>query len=98
MHKNINYSSHHITYTSPETGCGVTRFAGILHEVNHSSETQLDGWKEMITHMYSIYNECFGNTTDWREFLERAKGMLTDHAEDQKKLVHLFMAWKQACE
>ena len=54
--------------------------------------------KEMITHMYSIYNECFGNTTDWWEFLERAKGMLTDHAEDQKKLVRLFMAWKQACE
>ncbi|KAF9234476.1 hypothetical protein BU15DRAFT_65654 [Melanogaster broomeanus] len=86
-HKNTNYQSHHITYTCPEEGRGVTRFAGILHEVNHTSDTQLNGWKDLINQMYTVYNECMGTALDWREFVEKVKGMLTDHAEDQKKLV-----------
>ncbi|KAF9231631.1 hypothetical protein BU15DRAFT_68173 [Melanogaster broomeanus] len=97
-HKNTNYQSHHITYTCPEEGRGVTRFAGILHEVNHTSDTQLNGWKDLINQMYTVYNECMGTALDWREFVEKVKGMLTDHAEDQKKLVRLFLEWKQTCE
>ncbi|KAF9237833.1 hypothetical protein BU15DRAFT_62857 [Melanogaster broomeanus] len=96
--EHTNYQSHHITYTCPEEGRGVTRFAGILHEVNHTSDTQLNGWKDLINQMYTVYNECMGTALDWREFVEKVKGMLTDHAEDQKKLVRLFLEWKQTCE
>ncbi|KAG2145926.1 hypothetical protein DEU56DRAFT_870202 [Suillus clintonianus] len=88
-HKNINYQSHHLTYSSPD-GEGVTRFAGILHEVNHTSETHDE--------MYAAYNECMDHSQDPREFAAKSKGMLTDHVEDQKKLVRLFMEWKRTCE
>jgi hypothetical protein len=39
-----------------------------------------------------------GNVADPRELVTKVKGMLTDHAEDQKKLVRLFRKWKEACE
>ncbi|KAG2122911.1 hypothetical protein DEU56DRAFT_760188 [Suillus clintonianus] len=86
-HKNINYQSHHVTLTLPD-GQTATRLAGILHEVNHTSETQLQGWKHQANEMYSTYNDVMGghNTADIRDFAPKVKGMLTDHAEDQKKL------------
>ncbi|KAF9233996.1 hypothetical protein BU15DRAFT_53177, partial [Melanogaster broomeanus] len=96
-HKNINYQSRHITYTSHD-GLGITRFAGIQHEVDHTSQTQLDGWKAMIANLYSTYNACMNGSLDPRQFMLKVKGFLTDHAEDQKKLVRLFVEWKRACE
>ncbi|KAH7886418.1 hypothetical protein F5I97DRAFT_1880326 [Phlebopus sp. FC_14] len=50
-HKHINYSSHHVTYSIPGEDKGVTRFAGISHEVNHTSETQLEGWKDIVVQL-----------------------------------------------
>ncbi|KAG2141308.1 hypothetical protein DEU56DRAFT_755013 [Suillus clintonianus] len=77
-HKNINYQSHHITYTSRH-GAGITRFAGIQHKVNHTSETQLQGWKDMIHKMCTVYNECMvGNMADPRELVTKVK--MTDGA------------------
>lgn len=35
---------------------------------------------------------------DVREFPAKVKGMLSDHAEDQRKLVRLFKDWKFVCE
>ena len=98
-HKNINYQSHHITYTLPN-GVVATRFAGIRHEVNHTSETQLGGWQSTASSMYDTYNSIRSSqtTADAREFPIKAKGMITDHAEDQRKLVRLFEGWKQATE
>ncbi|KAG2114426.1 hypothetical protein DEU56DRAFT_748953, partial [Suillus clintonianus] len=83
-HKNVNYQSHHITYTSHD-GKGVTRFAGIQHEVNHTSETQLQGWKDVLHEMCDTYNTCMAGekaVADPREVVSKVKGMLTDHAED----------------
>ncbi|KAG1774335.1 hypothetical protein EV702DRAFT_1200582 [Suillus placidus] len=83
LHKNINYQSHHITYSLPD-GHAATQFAGILHE-----------------DMYDTYNDVVGSTAgalDVCDFLSKVKGMLTDHVEDQKKLVWLFTKWKQSCE
>ncbi|KAG2097956.1 uncharacterized protein F5147DRAFT_747409 [Suillus discolor] len=85
-HKNINYQSHHLMYSSPDG------------EVNHTSETQLQGWKDTADEMYAAYNECMDHSQDPQEFAVKSKGMLTDHAEDQKKLVWLFMEWKRMCE
>ncbi|KAG1846434.1 hypothetical protein F4604DRAFT_1884162 [Suillus subluteus] len=80
-HKNINHQCHHVTLTLPD-GQTATQLAGIPHEVNHTSKTQLHGWKNQAAEMYSTYND----------------GMLTDHAEDQKKLVRLFAEWKRECK
>ncbi|KAG2118354.1 hypothetical protein BD769DRAFT_1362456, partial [Suillus cothurnatus] len=99
--EHLNYQSHHITYTADD-GTGVTRFAGVQHEVNHTSKTQLQGWKDVIHEMCTMYNECIvgatAGVTDPRELVTKVKGMLTDHAEDQKKLIHLFREWKEVCE
>ncbi|KAG1874805.1 hypothetical protein F4604DRAFT_1924926 [Suillus subluteus] len=48
--------------------------------------------------MYTAYNECMDHSQDLQEFAVKSKGMLTDHAEDQKKLVRLFTEWKWTCE
>jgi hypothetical protein len=99
-HKNINYQSHHVTHLLLD-GHAATRFAGILHKVNHKSETQLQRWKSHIEGMYDSYNDVVGGTAgalDVCDFPSKVKGMLTDHAEDQKKLIWLFTEWKQSCE
>ncbi|KIM79991.1 hypothetical protein PILCRDRAFT_89849 [Piloderma croceum F 1598] len=46
------------------------QFFSINTAIDHKSETQLQGWKDLIDH----------------------------HAEDQKKLVHLFKSWKDSCK
>lgn len=55
-HKNINYQSHHVTYGLPGGQCK-TRSAGVLHEVNHTSGTQLCGWQSQVLTFYSAYNQ-----------------------------------------
>ncbi|KAG2125847.1 hypothetical protein BD769DRAFT_1388296 [Suillus cothurnatus] len=79
----------------------VTCFTGVQHEVNHTSKTQLQGWKDMIHEMCTMYNECMvgsmAGVADPRELVTKVKGMLTDHTEDQKKLICLFREWKEAC-
>jgi hypothetical protein len=77
------------------------RFFGINTAIDHKSETQLQGWKDLIDHMYKVYNDSpLGH---WKplnplEFARLVMGMNTDHAEDQKKLVRLFKSWKDSCE
>ena len=34
----------------------VQRFFGINAAINHKSETQLQGWKDVVTRMYEVYN------------------------------------------
>src|SRR5882724_5702823 len=51
--------------------------------------------------MYKVYNESpLGRQKPLNplEFARFVTGMNTDHAEDQKKLFRLFMAWKESCE
>jgi hypothetical protein len=77
------------------------RFFGINAAVDHKSETQLQGWKDLIDRMYKVYNESpLGRQRPLNplEFARFVTGMNTDHAEDQKKLFRLFEAWKASCE
>ncbi|KAF9222877.1 hypothetical protein BS17DRAFT_662774, partial [Gyrodon lividus] len=108
-HKNTNYQSHHITYSLPGEDAGVTRFVSVSHEINHMNETQLVGWQELITGICSLAvstvssgapadSRTSTSSSDNMEFVEKVKGMLTDHVEDQKKLVCLFLEWKKTCE
>ncbi|KAF9224610.1 hypothetical protein BS17DRAFT_766594 [Gyrodon lividus] len=83
-HKNIQYQGHHVTYTTLD-GENVTHFLGITHEVNHTSQIQLEGWKELIQGMYETFS---GFVRVCRK----------DHAEDQNKLARLFLDWKCRCD
>jgi len=77
------------------------RFFGINSAMDHKSKTQLHGWKDLISRMYTTYNASpLGRRKpyDPRNFSRLVTGMNTDHAEDQKKLVRLFKEWKGSCK
>ena len=94
------------TYTSDPNAPAMSivpsqHFLGINWAPDHKSETQLKGQQELIDRMYKVYNESPLRCQKHLNLLEFARlvtGMNTDHAEDQKKLFHLFLAWKESCE
>lgn len=105
--KHLNYESKHITIITPtytpskaSSTLPVQRFIGINSAVNHTSKTQLEGWKETVKRMYETYNcsllGCYAPANPL-EFAQLTTGMNTDHAKDQKKLVRLFQEWKDTC-
>jgi len=109
--KHLNYESKHgmiltPTYSSNPNAPAMNtmpcqRFFGINAAIDHKSETQLQGWKDLIERMYKVYDERpLGQRKPLNslEFPRFVTGMNTDHAEDQKKLVRLFKTWKAACE
>ncbi|KAJ7229032.1 hypothetical protein GGX14DRAFT_555074 [Mycena pura] len=89
-HKNINLESHRATVIDQNSE-KQTFFLGIGMAINHTSETQLEGWEELIEEMYKIYrtsSRC-ETTDDARDFWLKVTGWHSDHAEDQKKLFRL---------
>jgi hypothetical protein len=108
-HRHINYESKHIilrapTYTRDGSVLSTspsTRFLGISSAPNHSSETQLAGWKTLISEVFDVYNSSpLAGTAKATlvDFAAKIKGVSTDHAEDQKKLVRLIRDWKMKCD
>ncbi|KAI5833286.1 hypothetical protein K523DRAFT_413413 [Schizophyllum commune Tattone D] len=100
-HKNINLESRHATVLDKE-GRKHEFFLNVAMAVNHTSETQLNGWTDLVEDIYDIGRELFGYGSDgareWREFWNKLTGMMSDHAEDQKKLFRLLKAFKERIE
>ena len=98
-HKNINLESHHATVVA-KNGSIQEFFLGCQQALNHTSEMQLEGWTDLIEDVYKIGSEFFGSERagEWREFWNKLTGMMSDHAEDQKKLFRLLQAFKIRCE
>ncbi|KAJ7659104.1 hypothetical protein DFH06DRAFT_989994 [Mycena polygramma] len=93
-HKNINLESHRATVIGPDND-KKTFFLGIEMALNHTSETQLEGWEHLIDGMYAVYKTSSRCETaeDARDFWIKVTGWHSDHAEDQKKLFRL--AWEK---
>ncbi|KAJ7620634.1 hypothetical protein DFH06DRAFT_1105910 [Mycena polygramma] len=89
-HKNINLESRRATVIGQDNK-KQTFFLGIQMAVNHTSETQLEGWEELVEILYSVYQTSSRSETvdDAREFWLKVTGWHSDHAEDQKKLFRL---------
>lgn len=109
--RHINYESKHGTLKVPDyaknpnaimaNSVPKLRFYGLNTAIDHKSKTQLQGWKDVMAKMYTVYNASpLGRRKPLNplEFPRLVKGMNTDHAEDQKKLVRLFASWKETCE
>ncbi|KAJ2971055.1 hypothetical protein NUW54_g12592 [Trametes sanguinea] len=97
--KNIQHDAHHLEVI--QGGAHQHRTLGVTTAVNHTSETQLEGWTSLAGTFYDIYNASprgQKNPADQRTFATKITGMLTDHAEDQKKLVRLVQDWKRGCD
>jgi hypothetical protein len=97
-HKNEQYESKFATVID-ENNQKIQFFLGIKMAANHTSETQLDGWIELIEEIYQLLFESgMCSEADARQFWNIVTGMHSDHAEDQKKLFRLLKEWKERCE
>jgi hypothetical protein len=110
----VNYESKYVTLQVPDyvtrssggapdamTAIPADRFFGISSAPNHTSETQLAGWQEVVQEFYELFNDMPLDSRQQAillEFAIKIKGMHTDHAEDQKKLARLIQSWKKLCE
>ena len=107
-HKHHNFESSHIlmkSNLSTSTSTAVSEpsrfFLGIQSAINHTSESQLQGWKETLLDLYTTYNaspQGAEKPASLMEFTARMTGLNTDHAEDQKKLFCLMREWKLSCD
>ncbi|KAI0746796.1 hypothetical protein C8Q80DRAFT_1220070 [Daedaleopsis nitida] len=94
-HWHIQYDGRNLVVTSGDSH--VRRTMGVSSASNYTSDTQLAGWRGQVGSMYEIYNTSpRGKATpaDPRDFSTKIHGCMTDHAEDQKKLVRGVQAWK----
>ncbi|KAJ3818289.1 hypothetical protein F5880DRAFT_1491626 [Lentinula raphanica] len=98
-HKNNNYESHCAT-TVDSDGRRREFFLGISMAANHTSETQRDGWIELVDELYKLFlaSPFHNEEQDVRNFWASVTGMHTDHAADQKKLFELLRDFKQRLE
>ncbi|KAH9885777.1 hypothetical protein C8Q73DRAFT_814396 [Cubamyces lactineus] len=95
-HKNVNYEARHLHFNTGDMH--TRRTLGIQSAPNHTSSSQLTGWKAQIQSVLDTYNAsplADEGPLDTQNFLRKVYGMLTDHAEDQKCLKRLFAEWKQ---
>ncbi|KAJ7648668.1 hypothetical protein DFH06DRAFT_1095461 [Mycena polygramma] len=81
----------------------VHRFLGISTALDHTAETQIQGWKDINAEIHEVYNSTVGadNPVDPDTLPARATGYNGDHAPDQKKLgrgIGGEDGWKQQCD
>lgn len=67
--------------------------------IDHTSETQVEGWKNRIISLADLFNRSplalrQNQSLFSSEFARKLKGMNGDHAADQKKTFGLMGAWK----
>lgn len=72
---------------------------GVHPELNHTTATQLEGWKDLLTHFCVEYNrhpdtKC---VVDPATIWQKLRGYLGDHAADQKKLSGQLEAYHREC-
>ncbi|KAI0708072.1 hypothetical protein C8T65DRAFT_708596 [Cerioporus squamosus] len=95
----IKHVPHEARHAYINKGTTHTRhFLGVTTAPNHTSEEQLRGWLEALESLCTTWNMSPRGQHDpmhVADILRKVTGMNTDHAEDQKKLVRLFMELKE---
>lgn len=106
-HENVNYNAKLVhmpiqNYTDDDSAKlkHVTHTLGVHSAPNHTSETQVNGWKEVLLEIIEIFmNSPLAKSAhlqlSLKEFYQKLKGMNSDHAEDQKKAFQLFEKLKR---
>ena len=87
--KNIQHDSRHITII-PSDGTNPTDyFVGIKPEVNHTTPTQLAGWKTVVDQLCTTFNDSSlgkDQPINPLKIWQKLTGYFSDHSSDQKKL------------
>ena len=100
-HKNIQFSSRHAVAIPPNNGPPTDFFLGVAPEVNHTTNTQLEGWKQTFSHLCDDFNRShLGRIVpaDPTKLWAMVKGYLSDHSSDQKKLSAMLEEYWQECD
>jgi hypothetical protein len=97
--KGINMVAKHLTVLSADQpGIPRTLALPITSIDDHTSAAQKEDWSASLRDIFAAYATCFERgftATTWREFIGKIKAASTDHANDQKLLIQLLVAWKQ---
>ncbi|KAH8077522.1 hypothetical protein BXZ70DRAFT_902233 [Cristinia sonorae] len=106
-YKNVNLESAFVTLKTSITSeqdaqanrqSHQTRALPLLAATSHTSAAQLAGWDTRIQNIIAIWNACpisDGQPLSLADILGKLKGMLSDHANDQKSLCAMFAEWKR---
>ena len=106
-HRHVNFESRHIHLKVPDYNSDgpseerhKSRLIGVDSATDHSSQTQLDGWKKKLNSLQELYNQSplshrSGVTLALSDIFAKLKGISSDHAKDQKKLAALLEETKQ---
>jgi len=100
-HDNIQFSSRHITTVPADIACNPKdSFMGVRPEVNHTTDTQFEGWKDVVVNFCTTYNDNPDTkyTVNPENVWQQARGYLGDHAADQKKLSAKLEAYRRECD
>ena len=100
-HKNIQFLSRHAAVIPPNDGPPNDFFLGVIPEVNHTTNTQFEGWKQTIENLCETYNKSpIGNAApaSSTKIWEKLRGFLSDHASDQKKLSGMLEQFRRECD
>ncbi|KAJ3852630.1 hypothetical protein EV368DRAFT_64750 [Lentinula lateritia] len=96
-HKNETYKSKFATVITPNKK--LQFFLGLKMALNHTSETQLEGWIETAEDLFHLaYRSGLIVEDDACIFWNLVTGFHLDHAADQKKLFELLKKWKEQLE
>ena len=73
---------------------------GVRPELNHTTATQIQGWKDTILDFCTKFNghpdsNCI---VDPARVWQLARGYLGDHAADQEKLLGMLEAYSRECD
>ncbi|KAJ3847622.1 hypothetical protein EV368DRAFT_50851 [Lentinula lateritia] len=96
-HKNETYETKQGTVIQADQK--LQFFLGLKMAVNHTSETQVEGWIETVEDIFHLLFESgMCSNDDARIFWNLVTGFHSDHAADQKKLFELLKKWKERCD
>ena len=100
-HKNIQFSSRHAVIIPKNGDPPRDSFLGITPEVNHTTDTQFNGWRQTFQHLCDNYNKSpLGNMVPASpvKLWALLRGYLSDHASDQKKLSTMLQRYRWECD
>ncbi|QRV88435.1 hypothetical protein RhiJN_16453 [Ceratobasidium sp. AG-Ba] len=79
----------------------IFRTVGVQKAVNHTAELQLRGWIVALDTFCSVLNRSplvQNHRLTSKMVAPKLRGVLTDHAADQKRFFQLIEAWKRTCD
>ncbi|THU96468.1 hypothetical protein K435DRAFT_858496 [Dendrothele bispora CBS 962.96] len=95
--KNVNLDVKGVRILKSD-GSIVDRTLGVHPSVNHTAETQLDGWRDRAMEMQEFHQEVYKDekpTFDNRDIFIKSTGGNSDHSNDQKLLFRLWRGEKE---